>query len=173
MMQITLCGPIASMLRVLWQGLIEHEQQSSNSKQKWRTEWATSLMPGLCGDDDLLRNYISIYIVPVVLELDPDALPYLLAATYASNSPAAVAASVALLKCGRKLRLIDDLRLHTTAPSDDTTLVLKEENIAEMLLGAAEHANDSVRCDVIELACSHPKTLDIPSALDLDIIYKV
>eukprot|EP00884_Botryococcus_braunii_P012115 jgi/Botrbrau1/20904/Bobra.0135s0035.1 len=173
MRQEGVCPSAASLLQALL-GSCRHDGPPGPQRQQmWRDVWQGPMLRALVSPDDRLRYNVSVYGLPVPLQMDASSLPALLHcimhpspdfAAHISNPQLRVAALVAVLKVGRSLQLVNSLR-EVGLPGEAPLLISQE-----LLSHAVKSSNEALRLDALELACLHPRASTPPGELEFRLV---
>ncbi|XP_047314742.1 thyroid adenoma-associated protein homolog [Impatiens glandulifera] len=171
------------------------EHGIENGYAEYRNHCLPPLLFGLASDCSKLRSNLNTYALPVLLELDVDAIFPMLAfisirldgeeseLTYPEinhvnlhlTEEQQVAVSVSLLKVSRLLALIEgDIDWYTNCSTSEFVSFyikgVKIKILVKWLLMALTHVDESLRIDAAESLLLNPKTASLPSGLELTLM---
>ncbi|KAK9830799.1 hypothetical protein WJX74_007694 [Apatococcus lobatus] len=160
---------LAALLSNLWLQL--HALHPGNDEvaiAAWEEAWIPPMLQLLAVADDRMRSHLSIYAMPVPLGKCPASILQLLVQLLHPATSELLAAQVpsviAVLKTARQLQLMDGLS-QVTVPGHEP-LGLPHTLLEQAVI----HSSESLRIDVMQLACLHPRSTAFPGVAELRIV---
>jgi hypothetical protein len=175
-----LTSPASLMLTVLWSKLWEEtssgDEDIAAAKEAWQQHWVLQITEALCSTDEATRKVAIAYALPAVAEIEPKALEILFCEVAVKATDDVVASAVVgLLSAGRKLNLIQNLHSFCASAASTTTTgaaaaAAQRIDISALLHLAVTHQSDALRSSALQLVCIHPRTTELPTAEELELV---
>jgi hypothetical protein len=144
-----------------------HFPLSRNYKHQWEGCWLDDIVKVLCCDDEKLSNAVSTFLLPKLFAINSQAIGSLLAHLSSSSFKNKNVSCLAVLKAGRRLRLVTDFN---HIPGFFNSCTATEAMVEELLLSGIRHQSEAARLDALEVVCGISKTSNmLPSDMELRI----
>ncbi|MEW5310713.1 MAG: hypothetical protein WDW38_002483 [Sanguina aurantia] len=147
-------------------------------EEAWTECWLPHVLDAMLHRRERQRTCVCVYVVPLLLKIQPTSGVCLLREIVASGtirfgavsmdggvqlSSPQLASVVCVLKACRQAALMEGL------DSLQGALGLEGLDVRKMLLSAVTHSSTILRCDVLQLAALNPRLSELPGKLELEV----